>query len=115
MESYKDFLTRLGYRVFTVSSLERAAVMLGLIPFAVVLISSSLVDDPNSPVLRAMKKESSDCKFVLVTTSLEVDEFMCVLHGSVFHECIAAPSDLSLLGSLVQDLIHLETGIGGAV
>lgn len=105
---YRDFLTSKGHKVFVVETLEAMASLFDKMPFSVTLISSDLVDDPGSPFLRLIKREHVDCKFVLIAEEFNAEIFIKAMHCSVFHECLVAPLDLTLLGKVVQNLTRPE-------
>ena len=114
-ETYRRFLAREGHRVFTAATLDDAAILLDKTPCSVAIIGSALVDDPDSLLLQTMKKNSRGCKFVLLTPFFDAEVFLNVLHGSVFHECLVSPLELSLLGDVIHHLIYLDEEARGKI
>ena len=108
VETYQEFFVKKGYSVFTAATLESAEVLLGTTPCSLAFISSDLVNDLDSRILHSLKKSDKNCKFVLMTASFDAEVFLRVLHGSIFHECLNSPLDLSLLDDIVYHLIHLD-------
>ncbi len=104
LEDYKNFLTRKGHKVFLASSFEEMATLYESTTFGLLFLGSALVDDLDSPFLRAIKKDHRDCKFVLITNDLNAEIFLNALHCCVFHECLLGPLDLTLLEKVVDDL-----------
>lgn len=115
IETYRRFLARKGHRVFTAVTLDDAAILLDKTPCSVAIIGSALVDDPDSLLLQAMKKNSRGCKFVLLTPFFDAEVFLNVLHGSIFHECLVSPLELSLLGDVIHHLIYLDEEARGKI
>jgi DNA-binding NtrC family response regulator len=107
-EEYKNFLTGKGHKVFVAETLEEMASLFDRTPFSMALISSALVEDPDSPFLRLIKREHVDCKFVLISEEFNAEIFIKTMHCSVFHECLVAPLDFSLLEKVVQSLTRPE-------
>lgn len=107
IQNYTLFLARQGYEVITATTLDRAEDLIGGEDFSVVFIGHDLLGDLASPRLRKMKKNRQNCKFVLLTGSIDVETFITALNG-IFHECLVNPLSLVVLRDVIHDLIHLE-------
>lgn len=104
LEDYRNFLMSKGHKVFLASSFEEMATLFESTTFAMLFLGSALVDDLDSPFLRAIKKDHRDCKFVLITDDLNAEIFINALHCSVFHECLVGPLDLTLMEKVINNL-----------
>ena len=96
VETYRNFLAGKGYRVFTSPTLVEADILLNKTPCSLAFISSDLLDGMESSILRTMKNRRMDCKFVLMATNFDIDMYVEVLNGSIFHEYLVAPPTLAL-------------------